>query len=155
MGVAMDGLETVSIEGQVVAMKSSGRTFDDKGVTFFTPGDYSQQVAYMRHPEGHEIAAPQVSPAQASDLSDPVANEMILNIAGGTEVSVNDPIRKVDEIAGVETIVRHLESHPGDVGRTGADTSLAAAVLGWRPRVSLSDGQTSQIEWHYRLLSDS
>ena len=29
---------------------------DEKGIQFFTPPDFSQQLAYMRHPVGHEIA---------------------------------------------------------------------------------------------------
>jgi len=29
--------------------------FDEKGITFCTPDDYSQQMAYMHHPAGHVI----------------------------------------------------------------------------------------------------
>lgn len=29
--------------------------FTDKGINFFTPNDYSQQLAYMNHPAGKEI----------------------------------------------------------------------------------------------------
>ena len=52
----MHGIEEIMIDGEVVALLLRD-DFDDKGVTFFTPGEFSQQVAYMRHPEGHEIAA--------------------------------------------------------------------------------------------------
>ena len=31
------------------------RDFDKNGITFCTPDDYSQQMAYMHHPEGHVI----------------------------------------------------------------------------------------------------
>lgn len=31
--------------------------FDEPGITFFTPDDLSQQLAYMRHPAGKQIAA--------------------------------------------------------------------------------------------------
>ena len=31
------------------------KDFDKKGITFITPDDYSQQVAYMHHPAGHVI----------------------------------------------------------------------------------------------------
>jgi mannose-6-phosphate isomerase-like protein (cupin superfamily) len=31
------------------------RRFSDPGVHFFTPDEYSQQLAYMRHPAGKEI----------------------------------------------------------------------------------------------------
>ncbi|HOS60471.1 MAG TPA: hypothetical protein PK661_10275 [Syntrophorhabdaceae bacterium] len=31
--------------------------YDEPGIHFFTPGSFSQQVAYMKHPPGHKIAA--------------------------------------------------------------------------------------------------
>lgn len=31
-------------------------TFEKEGIEFVTPGDFSQQLAYMKHPKGHEIA---------------------------------------------------------------------------------------------------
>ena len=31
--------------------------YDQPGIKFFTPGSFSQQVAYMKHPQGHKIAA--------------------------------------------------------------------------------------------------
>jgi len=30
-------------------------SFDEPGIHFFTPGDFSQQLGYMRHPAGHVI----------------------------------------------------------------------------------------------------
>lgn len=30
-------------------------SFDKEGITFVTPDEYSQQLAYMHHPEGHVI----------------------------------------------------------------------------------------------------
>lgn len=31
--------------------------YDEPGIHFFTPGSFSQQVACMKHPQGHKIAA--------------------------------------------------------------------------------------------------
>jgi hypothetical protein len=31
--------------------------YDEPGIKFFTPGSFSQQVAYMKHPQGHKITA--------------------------------------------------------------------------------------------------
>ena len=31
------------------------RDFNDSGINFFTPNDYSQQLAFMSHPKGKEI----------------------------------------------------------------------------------------------------
>lgn len=30
-------------------------TFDKEGIEFVTPEDFSQQIAYMHHPQGHQI----------------------------------------------------------------------------------------------------
>jgi mannose-6-phosphate isomerase-like protein (cupin superfamily) len=32
-----------------------GHNFSEPGISFFTPEDFSQQLAYMRHPEGKQI----------------------------------------------------------------------------------------------------
>lgn len=32
-----------------------GADYDKKGIQFFTPESFSQQVAYMKHPKGHKI----------------------------------------------------------------------------------------------------
>ena len=32
--------------------------YDKPGITFVTPDDYSQQLAYMHHPQGHIILPP-------------------------------------------------------------------------------------------------
>jgi hypothetical protein len=31
--------------------------YDGPGIKFFTPDSFSQQVAYMKHPQGHKISA--------------------------------------------------------------------------------------------------
>jgi len=31
--------------------------YDEPGIQFFTPANFSQQVAFMKHPAGHKIAA--------------------------------------------------------------------------------------------------
>jgi mannose-6-phosphate isomerase-like protein (cupin superfamily) len=48
-------IERIESEGVVLAMiLRSGASAP--GIQFFTPGDYSQQLGYMRHPAGHVIA---------------------------------------------------------------------------------------------------
>jgi mannose-6-phosphate isomerase-like protein (cupin superfamily) len=55
--------ETISIGGAIYAMiiRSS---FTADGVNFFTPDDFSQQLAYMRHPAGKIIDAHVHNPVQ-------------------------------------------------------------------------------------------
>jgi len=47
-------VENIEFAGKTFAIIISGR-FREPGVHFFTPGSFSQQVAYMRHPEGKAI----------------------------------------------------------------------------------------------------
>ena len=46
--------EQVTIQGDVVAIIVR-KDFEKDGIHFFTPNDYSQQLAYMSHPTGKEI----------------------------------------------------------------------------------------------------
>jgi mannose-6-phosphate isomerase-like protein (cupin superfamily) len=47
-------LEEVRIEGRYLALILRAE-YSGEGVNFLTPNDFSQQLAYMRHPAGKEI----------------------------------------------------------------------------------------------------
>jgi mannose-6-phosphate isomerase-like protein (cupin superfamily) len=47
-------IETISAGDQTLALIISGNYYK-KGIEFFTPGDWSQQLAAMQHPAGHVI----------------------------------------------------------------------------------------------------
>jgi mannose-6-phosphate isomerase-like protein (cupin superfamily) len=47
-------IETIACDGKTLAIILR-RSFSDPGVRFFTPGDYSQQLGYMRHSKGKVI----------------------------------------------------------------------------------------------------
>ena len=49
-------IETI-IHGGIVLAIIVRRDFDKNGIHFFTPDDFSQQLAYMRHPAGKVIQA--------------------------------------------------------------------------------------------------
>ena len=48
-------LETIRNEGEVIALILRA-SYDEEGVKFFTPNEYSQQLAYMKYKKGHLIA---------------------------------------------------------------------------------------------------
>jgi len=50
----LEMFEQVTIQGDVVAIIVR-KDFEKQGIHFFTPNDYSQQLAYMNHPTGKEI----------------------------------------------------------------------------------------------------
>ena len=47
-------INTVTNDGQTLAIILR-TTYKEKGINFFTPNEFSQQLAYMNHPSGHEI----------------------------------------------------------------------------------------------------
>src|SRR5207248_470196 len=55
----------------------------------------------------------------------------VLNVAGGSSISMNDLIGLVAALAGTAVDVVHLPGQPGDVRRTGGTTARAPELLGW------------------------
>ena len=50
----LEMFEQVTVQGDVVAIIVR-KDFEKDGIHFFTPNDYSQQLAYMSHPTGKVI----------------------------------------------------------------------------------------------------
>lgn len=71
-----------------------------------------------------------------------------LNLAGGAEITLNDLIELVGEVAGSPVKVDPAPKQAGDSFRNGGAIGRARDVLGWEPHVSLREGITEQIAWH-------
>jgi hypothetical protein len=56
-----DLIERIEHDGRLLAVLIS-HTYDKPGISFFTPNELSQQLAYMRHPAGKVIEAHVHSP---------------------------------------------------------------------------------------------
>jgi len=50
----MDQIEQIKINNQIVAIIIYNE-FNKDGIQFFTPGDFSQQLGYMKHKKGYII----------------------------------------------------------------------------------------------------
>jgi nucleoside-diphosphate-sugar epimerase len=75
-------------------------------------------------------------------------DEKIFNIGGGSRSSVLDVIEIIRRETGGDPPVRFMEKARGDVVDTWADTSKAAAELGFAPTVGLEEGLRREIEWY-------
>ena len=82
-----------------------------------------------------------------------VAPGTVLNVAGGTQTSLNEVVELITELAGSAPNIKRMAAQAGDVTRTGGDTSRAEAQLGWHPEVTLRDGLAAQVAWHRDSLS--
>jgi len=64
----------------------------------------------------------------------------VLNIGGGTRMSVNELIKKIEKITGKKAKLEYVEAEMGDVKDTLADVSKAKETLNWKPRVKIEEG---------------
>lgn len=71
----------------------------------------------------------------------------VFNVAGGTNVSVNTVMETLERIAGQPLNRKYVGSVPGDVIRTGGDTTLIQRELGWSPKVDLEEGLRQHLQW--------
>lgn len=72
----------------------------------------------------------------------------VMNIAGGSSVTLREVIDMVGECLGADVPTTRLPEQPGDVERTGGAIDLASRLVGWAPQVALSIGLRQQLEWH-------
>ncbi len=71
----------------------------------------------------------------------------IVNLGGGSRVTVNRVLDTLDEISQIKARRRYMPAAPGDPRHTGASINVARERLGWEPRVSLREGLAQQWEW--------
>jgi UDP-glucose 4-epimerase len=81
-------------------------------------------------------------------LADSTVGETI-NIGSGFEISINELAREVRAVTGrADATVIHEADRPGDVLRLYSDTSKARRLIGFAPRVPLSEGLAKLLAWY-------
>jgi UDP-glucose 4-epimerase len=81
----------------------------------------------------------------ASMKSSKAAGE-VFNIGSGKHTSINELAKTIMELAGVNSEISYEKSRSGDIKDSYADISKAKMLLGYEPKVSLSDGLQSLLE---------
>lgn len=71
----------------------------------------------------------------------------VLNIGGGSRVSIRETIRLIERVTGRRARIRYGAKQRGDVDNTWADTTKARRLLGFHPRVGLLDGLRAEAAW--------
>jgi UDP-glucose 4-epimerase len=77
----------------------------------------------------------------------------VLNIAGGSRVTLHEVMHLLQEISGSPVHLTFEEKQHGDVRHTFADTSRAEHVIGYRPCVSLGEGLANEFEYIVSLYA--
>ena len=76
------------------------------------------------------------------------ALNQVYNGACGDQISLNDMVGMLENIAGKKVKVTHGPERPGDVKHSKANIAKAEALLGYTPRVRFEDGLLGVYNWY-------
>jgi len=72
----------------------------------------------------------------------------IVNIASGSEITINKLVRLIAEYMGCKKSIVYEDERPGDVRRFIASTDLARNLIDFKPRINLEEGLKQTIGWY-------
>lgn len=107
---------------------------NDEEITVYGDGDQTRDFTYV-----DDIVEATLLVANSGLLGE------VLNIGGGDRISVNELIKKIQNIIGKKAKLKYVEGQKGDVRDTLADISKAKEMLNWKPRVKIVEGLKSYI----------
>jgi UDP-glucose 4-epimerase len=92
----------------------------------------------------------------ALDFAFAARESPILNLGTGRETTLLTLYREVGRLLGRPDADPQFEpDRPGEITRSSLDSTKAAKLLGWRPRVSLVDGLAATIEQYVATLGSA
>jgi len=108
----------------------------DEDLALYGDGNQSRDFTYI-----DDIVAANML-AMDSDVSGEV-----MNIGGGSRVTINETLSLLSELTGVRPRIQYLSQTAGEVRRTAADISKAKQLLSYQPQYRLRDGLRKEVEW--------
>jgi len=111
---------------------------DGSKFTRFGDGTQIREFTYV-----DDIVAGNLAAAECD-----VAPGTYVNLAGGAEITLNELIALVEDVAGAPIAVEPAATKAGDSFRNGGSIRRARELLDWEPEVSLRDGIAAQVAWH-------
>jgi nucleoside-diphosphate-sugar epimerase len=108
----------------------------DEEITIYGDGEQTRDFTYIED----------IVDANVSAMDAQVVGE-VLNIGGGSRITVNDTIRIIENVTGKQAKTKYIEKQKGDVIHTGADISKAAKLLGYKPAYNLKKGIANEVDW--------
>jgi len=106
------------------------QTIRGGSVTVHGNGAQTRDFVYI-----DDVVEAMVAAATAPDV-----DRRVINVGSGIETNLIDLLHLIERVTGREAEVLMVPGQDGGVSRLCADISLARALLGYAPRVSLEDG---------------
>jgi len=136
-------------EAGVVAI-FCGRILADEPLTVFGDGNQTRDYVYVG-----DVAASVVRGAQFTPKKSAGMNARAFNIGTGVPTSVVDLASALMRAAGHSVPITFAPPRPGEQMHSYLTIDKAAAELGWRPSVSLSQGLAETFAWFAQRASTS
>jgi nucleoside-diphosphate-sugar epimerase len=76
-----------------------------------------------------------------------------LNIGSSEEVSINQLVDIVEDIAGIKLTRKYLLDAPKGVRGRNSDNTLIKQIFDWAPSITLKEGLTKTYNWIFQELS--
>ncbi|UCD19182.1 MAG: NAD-dependent epimerase/dehydratase family protein [candidate division WOR-3 bacterium] len=108
----------------------------DEEIVIYGDGEQTRDFTYI-----DDIIDANISAMDAHLVGD------VVNIGGGSRITVNEAIRVIENVAGKKARTKYVEKQKGDVRHTGADISRAEKMLGYRPAYNLEKGIANEFAW--------
>jgi UDP-glucose 4-epimerase len=111
---------------------------NDTPPTVYGDGEQTRDFSYVDNVVHANMLA-----AQAREL-----RGRTINVACGERVSVNDVIRRVNELLGKNVKPNYVDRRTGDVLHSLADIRLAKELIGYEPQVMFDEGLRRAIDYY-------
>src|SRR3989344_1129894 len=72
----------------------------------------------------------------------------VFNVGCGDQISLNQILKMLNEILGVDIEAEYKEGRLGDVPHSRADISKSKEILGYEPKVNFKNGLIKAIDWY-------
>ena len=112
------------------------RIAEDEPIVVFGDGEQSRDFTFVADVAEGTVAALR-----------PLGYE-IINLGSDRPVVLRSLIERIAERLGRRPRIEYRPAHPADVPETWANVSKAAALLDWRPEVTIDDGLQRSIDWY-------
>ena len=120
-----------------------GRAQRGEAITIHGDGEQTRDFVFVRD----------TAEAAVRIYEERVSRGRVINIASGSEVSVNRLVRELLSLLGADVEVVHEEARPGDVRRHCGATTRARDLLGFTPQTDLREGLAETVEWYRSVNS--